>query len=135
MKIIRLLVVVAVVVAAIFFVNRSMIEKDAELRVQRVLDGMVAGGTGAGGDIQDAVCAWWDGSKIISDTTTLAAAMDSFEQWRKAKGLYRSLSAAEVTTIEVMPDTKPAEVKVTIRVEGTAYAIKVVDREPMTWLY
>ena len=38
-------------------------------------------------------------------------------------------------TVEMMPDTKPVEVKVTVRIDGTAYAIRVVDREPMTWLY
>jgi hypothetical protein len=132
--ILRLVGVVLAVIAVLHFVNRGATEKRAEIRVQTMMDGWLAGGTSYDGHAQEAVCMWFNGRKSPPDGKTLGAASDAFDQWRRAKNLYRKIRSYTIERVE-NPDKSSTDVNhVYIQIDGKPYAMKVERHRPIEWL-
>ena len=107
---------------------------EAETRVNAVLAGMQKAGDTTNLDLQEAVCRWYNGRRILNDAMEMEAALDGFDRWRlERKVANRRIASYELVAAEVVPDTNPPAVLVTVTIEGKTHQILVPDKQAMSW--
>jgi hypothetical protein len=109
-------------------------QDQARIRIRTMLDRWKAGGTGTGGDSQSAALLYHIGKESAADETIVAIASDHFDSWRKEKDLFRSISSAEIKSVEPDPATSSDASKVVVTIDGTDYTIRVVPGQPLQWV-
>jgi hypothetical protein len=129
----RKLLVVLVLVGVVASLACSLGKDQARIRVSTMLDRWKSAGTGTGGDAQSASMLFFVGRAAPTDETEASIAADRFDAWRKQKDLYRSISSADVTSVE--PDSATSDsMKVTVTIDGATYAIRAIPGQPLQWM-
>lgn len=108
-------------------------QRDAEARVEMMMEGWRTGGTGSGGDIQEAVSMWWKGVRFIPDELELTEARDEFDRWRRAKGLYKRIDSWEITSTSSVKGAYPPTTVVSVEIDGKSYGMRVAKGETIEW--
>ena len=135
MKILRFVLVIIGVLGVLAFIDRDAVERKTRLRVERMMEEMIAGGTSTDAHIFEAICQWHHGTKQPPQTDTIGKASLDFQLWRREKGLYRQIKEYEIESIEPEEGSSPRAVHVIVRIDGQTYGMRVVNREPITWLF
>jgi len=99
-----------------------------------MMDGWRTGGTGSGGDMQEAICMWYQGTRFIADDLRLAEVRDEFDAWRRQKDLYGHIDEWEITSMAREEGSDPPALIVSIDIDGYTYGMRVMDREPIEWV-
>ncbi len=106
---------------------KSCVEKQQEemtvSRVSALFPGMKK--DDAGNDMETAIRAW-SSEAVISEPL-----VSGFDRWRAEKGLKRSLSSAEVASVE---KGSGSDYVVSVRFEGKPYRILVPQSSRMSWV-
>lgn len=106
----------------------------AEKRVNAVLAGMHTSGTTTDMNLQEAVCRWYNGKRFINDAMEMEAALDGFDRWRRERKMFNvDIPAYEIVESEVVADSDPTMVIVTVTIGGKTHQIKVPDSRAMSW--
>ncbi len=107
--------------------------RTAQRRVEGVF-GAMKSGTGAGADLQTAICLWAENKIFIADRDALGRYSDQFDNWREAKKLYRAFDSFEIKSVERLDPEKPEPVVVTVTVDGgTPLEILVETGASLRW--
>ena len=101
----------------------------ARERVKSLLEAWQKGGTGGNGYAQAAITIWAFGGKGMAD----GAMSDQFDDWRRAKDLYRPILLFEINKVRVDASTQPPTAYVTVTIDGKIYKMKVVRGRPIEW--
>jgi hypothetical protein len=126
---------VAVLVCCLFLPACSWFEwRDARTRVEAMMESWRTGGTGSGGDMQEAVCMWYQGTRFMLDDIKLAKVRDEFDNWRHQKSLYKRIDTWEISSMAREKDSDPPALILTVDIDGKTYGMRVVDREPIEWV-
>jgi hypothetical protein len=97
----------------------------AEDRVREVLTGLTAEG-----QRESALLMWNTGTL---STVGAADASDAFEMWCRSGGL-DTVGQFQITSSEVDEGASPPAVIVSGTVDGRAFSVRVVKRQPITWV-
>ena len=128
----RGMLVALLVVGVVSSLACQLNQDQARIRVKSMLDRWQSGGTGTGGDAQSAAMLFYTGREAAADETIVAIASDRFDNWRKEKDLYKSISSYEIKSVE--PDSTTSDAcKVTVAIEGNTYALVVIPGQPIQW--
>jgi len=133
MKAMRIVAIFLGILSFGLWLANHTIEEAVHSRVDQMLHGMLAGGVGTSGDIQEAICFWYNGTRFISDRNELMSASDQFDEWRRVRDLYRKIESYEIAEISATSKILPEEFIVTVRIDGKAYAMLVKKRETIKW--
>jgi hypothetical protein len=129
-----LLMAMVLLAAGLAVACYSMEEHGARTRVEMMMNGWSKGGRTSSGDIQTAVCMWYEGSLLITDRDTLGQASVDFDIWRREKDLYRELERWEIPSIAKESDAEPRVWIVSVDIEGDPYRMRVQEYVPIEWL-
>jgi len=128
----RGMLVALLVVGVVSSLACQLNQDQARIRVKSMLDRWQSGGTGTGGDAQSAAMLFYTGREAAADETIVAIASDRFDNWRKEKDLYKSISSYEIKSVE--PDSTTSDAcKVTVTIEGNTYGLVVIPGQPIQW--
>lgn len=130
----RRALVLVLLVGALVGLACQIHQDQARIRVKVMLERWKAGGTGTGGDAQAAALLYHIGKESAADETIVAIASDRFDSWRREKDLYRSISSAEIKSVEEDPATSSDASKVVVSIDGTEYTIRAVPGQPLQWV-
>ena len=108
-------------------------ERRTRNRVQLMMDNWTTGGTSSGGDIQEAVCVWYDGSRILP-LDHLKLAQGRFDEWRREQDLYRKIASYEITGVAETEGTEPPAMIVSLDIDGKPYRMRVALGESIAWV-
>ena len=108
-------------------------ERRTRNRVGVMMDDWISGGTGSGGDIQEAICLWYNGSPKLLPLDHLLHARERFDEWRKEKGLFRKIAAWEITAVAGEASSDPPAMIVSIDIDGKPFRMRVADHVPIEW--
>lgn len=107
---------------------------EAESRVLHVLAAMQKAGDSTGLDLQEGICRWYNGKRLIGDALTFDAAVTGFDRWRRERNVYnRKIASYEITGSEEVPDSDPPAVIVDVTIEGKPHRILVPEDSAMSW--
>ena len=107
---------------------------EAESRVLHVLASMQKAGDTTGLEIQEGLCRWYNGKRLIGDALAFDEAVTGFDRWRRERNVYnRKIASYEITGSTEVPDSDPPAVIVDVTIEGKAHQIMVPEDSPMSW--
>jgi len=107
---------------------------EAESRVLHVLASMEKAGDTTNLDLQEGICRWYNGKRLIGDAMEMEQAMDGFDRWRRERNMYnRRLASYEITGSEAVADSNPPAVVVDVTIEGKPHQILVPEDRAMSW--
>jgi hypothetical protein len=109
------------------------VERETRMRVEAMMEGWRKGGRGSGGDMQEAVCMWFNGKKITLDDIKLAKLRDQSDDFRREKRLYKALDSWEITSMDNIPETEPTAMLVGVKIDGKQYRMRVQDGYSIAW--
>lgn len=121
--------------ALVLFTGCSVWEKrETEKRVTAMMEGWRTGGTGSGGDMQEAVSMWWKGVRFIPDDLELDDARKRFDSWRRVKGLYKKIETWEITSMAKDGSTGGNAMIVSMDIDGRSYRMRVPEGDTISWV-
>ncbi len=135
MKLLRFaLAGVGIALVALYFVDRDAATRKATLRVERMMDGWLEGGTGSNGATQDAVFQWNHGTKFLPEDKSVGQASRDFDDWRRERNLYRKISSYRIEAVGIEKGSKPRAVRVDLVIDDRPFALRVVRNRPIEWI-
>ena len=135
MKLVQVgMAVIGVALIGLFFLERDAATRKATLRVERMLDGWLEGGTGSNGAVQEAVFQWNHGTKHMPEDKSVGQASLEFDDWRREQRMYRKISSYRVERAEIDEGSDPRSVRVDILIDDRPYAVRVMKDRPVQWI-
>ena len=108
------------------------LERRTRNPVQLLMENWVTGGTSSGGDIQEAICVWYNGSRILP--LDHLNARDRFDDWRREMDLHRKIGSWEITAMDAVAGSEPPAMIVSIDIDGKPYRMHVTADQPIEWV-
>ncbi len=108
-------------------------ELDAHNRVTMMMTGWQSGGTTSGGDIEEAVCRWYNGARQLQ-LDHLKVARDKFDEWRREKSLYKRIESWTINDVTKESGSDPPAAIVSIDIDGQSYKMRVPKEKPIEWV-
>ncbi len=108
-------------------------ERRTTNRVTMMMDNWVSGGTSSGGDIQEAICLWYDGSRKLP-LDHLKHARGLFDDWRRQEGLYRKIESWNITEMTKVASAGTPAIVVSLDIDGKPYRMRVALGESIAWV-
>ncbi|HEX7191251.1 MAG TPA: hypothetical protein VF381_06735 [Thermoanaerobaculia bacterium] len=122
--------IVVVAGLLIFWAKGPGYEKLAADRVDKVLHDMMSGKEM---EMQFSVTLWAKNKRVL-EQTEMNLAMDHFDKWRQAKGIYgKAFSSYKIEKSELLKDEANPTAIVTFTIEGTEYKVRVPKDEEISW--
>ena len=124
-------VVVLVAGLLLFWAKGPSYEKLAGERVDKILHDMMSG---KDVEMQFSVTLWAKNKRVL-EQTEMNIAMNHFDKWRQAKGLYgKPFSTYKIVKSELVKDEKNPTAIVTFTIEGTEYKVRVPKDDEISWV-
>ena len=123
--------VVVVAGLLLFWAKGPSYEKLAGERVDKILHDMKSGNDV---EMQFSVTLWAKNKRVL-EQTEMNIAMNHFDKWRQAKGLYgKPFSTYKIEKSELVKDEKNPTAIVTFTIEGTEYKVRVPKDDEISWV-
>ena len=122
--------VVVVAGLLIFWAKGPGYEKLAGERVEKILHDMQSGREV---EMQFSVTLWAKNKRVL-EQTEMNIAMDHFDKWRRAKGIYgMAFSNYKIVKSEMVKEEKNPTAIVTFTIEDKEYKVRVPKGEEISW--
>jgi len=122
--------VVLVAGLLIFWAKGPGYDKLAGERVDKILHDMHSG---KDVEMQFSVTLWAKNKRVL-EQTEMNLAMDHFDKWRQAKGIYgKAFSSYKIVKSETLKEEKNPTAIVTFTIEDKEYKVRVPKDEEITW--
>jgi len=122
--------VVIVAGILIFWAKGPSYEKLASERVDKVLHDMMPGKEM---EMQFSVTLWAKNKRVL-EQTEMNIAMNHFDRWRQAKGIYgKPFSSYKIVSSELVKEEKNPTAIVTFTIEDKEYKVRVPKDDEISW--
>ena len=122
--------VVIVAGILIFWAKGPSYEKLASERVDKVLHDMMPGKEI---EMQFSVTLWAKNKRVL-EQTEMNIAMNHFDRWRQAKGIYgKPFSSYKIVSSELVKEEKNPTAIVTFTIEDKEYKVRVPKDDEISW--
>jgi hypothetical protein len=122
--------VVIVAGILIFWAKGPSYEKLASERVDKVLHDMMPGKEI---EMQFSVTLWAKNKRVL-EQTEMNIAMNHFDRWRQAKGIYgKPFSSYKIVSSELVKEDKNPTAIVTFTIEDKEYKVRVPKDDEISW--
>lgn len=123
--------VVIVAGLLIFWAKGPGYEKLASERVDKILHDMMSGKEI---EMQFSVTLWFKNKRVL-DQTDMNIAMNHFDHWRQAKGIYaKPFSTYKIVSSELVKTEKTPTAIVTFTIEDKQYKVRVPKDDEISWV-
>lgn len=123
--------VVVVAALLIFWAKGPGYEKLAADRVDRVLHDMMSGKET---EMQFSVTLWAKNKRVL-EQTEMNIAMNHFDHWRQAKGIYgKPFAVYKIVGAELVKEEKNPTAVVTFTIEDKQYKVRVPKDDEISWV-
>ncbi len=120
---------IGVVLCSLVLLACDNSEREAQNRVTLMMTGWQA----TGGDMEEAVCRWYNGTRRLQ-LDHLKHAQVTFDDWRREKSLYKKIGTWAITDIKKESGSDPPAAIVSVDIDGQGYRMRVPHEQPIEWV-